>query len=333
MAAHRHSKPKPISGPVVVEQEMMGLTIAGIAIHPAARLFEMMPDDQLDELAADIKQRGLQQPLLFLKGRDGRYSLLDGRNRLRAHELLGEVKRTSDGLPQIAYEIVETEDPIASVLSHNLHRRHLSSEERAKLVRKVAAEHPEYSVRRLAEVTGASRSAVHRVIQEEPVKPVVEPESVKDPEPVMPAAADEIEGAPDAKPSADEASPSVPSGTPVPQPKPEPVPQPNPELKRVIGKDGRSYKKKQPAKSKATNQTPANTGKPLIRDRVVMLIGSELTRKPRETIEDFINLMRDARGPVLKLSESVRFETVMKFAAALGFDSDDLRLHLQEKAA
>lgn len=112
-----------------------------------------------------------------------------------------------------------------------------------------------------------------------------------------------------------------------------PVPQPNPELKRVIGKDGRSYKKKQPAKSKATNQTPANTGKPLIRDRVVMLIGSELTRKPRETIEDFINLMRDARGPVLKLSESVRFETVMKFAAALGFDSDDLRLHLQEKAA
>jgi hypothetical protein len=104
-------------------------------------------------------------------------------------------------------------------------------------------------------------------------------------------------------------------------------------LKRVIGKDGRSYKKKQPAKSKPTNQTPANTGKPLIRDRVVMLIGSELTRKPRETIEDFINLMRDARGPVLKLSESVRFETVMKFAAALGFDSDDLRLHLQEKAA
>jgi hypothetical protein len=126
--AGRHLRAKPISGPVVVEQEME--RIAGIAIHPAARLFEMMPDAQIDELAADIKLRGLKQPLLFLRGRDG-YSLLDGRNRLRAHALLGEVKLTSDGLPQITHEIVQTDDPIAFVLSHNLHRRHLKDEERA----------------------------------------------------------------------------------------------------------------------------------------------------------------------------------------------------------
>jgi ParB-like nuclease domain len=329
MATQRHLKAKPISGPWVVEQEME--RIAGIAIHPAAQLFERMPDAQIEELAADIKQRGLKQPLLFLRGHDG-YSLLDGRNRLCAHTLLGDVKLTSEGLPQISHKVVQTDDPIAFVLSHNLHRRHLTNEERAKLVRRIATEHPEYSVRRLAEVTGASKSAAHRAVQEEPVKPPVE-EEMEPP----------LAGKPGAEESADEAS-GVPAGTgvpqlkpepaprpnpePAPQPKPEPAPQPKPESKRVIGKDGKSYSKKQPAKSKpTTGQKPAaNT-----RDQAVVAICAQLAKKPRETIEDFIKLMDDARRPTLKLPESARFHIVMNFAAALGFGAADLLLHLQTK--
>jgi ParB/Sulfiredoxin domain len=112
VAPRKPHKAKPISGPMVVEKEM-GLRIAGIRIHSAAKIIgDVLPDDRLDELAADIKQHGLKQPLLFLRERDG-YSLLDGRNRLRALELLGDVKLTSDGLPKIAHDVVQTEDPIA----------------------------------------------------------------------------------------------------------------------------------------------------------------------------------------------------------------------------
>jgi hypothetical protein len=50
-----------------------------ITVHPAADLFPMMPDDELDELAADIEKHGLRQAIDF-QGDE----LLDGRNRLAA---------------------------------------------------------------------------------------------------------------------------------------------------------------------------------------------------------------------------------------------------------
>jgi hypothetical protein len=203
------------------------------------------------------------------------------------------------------------------------------------LVRKVAVEHPEYSVRRLAEVTGSSKSAAHRAVQEEPVKPPIE------------EIENSLAGNLDAEEPADDAS-GVPAGTPVQQPKPEPAPQPKPEAaaqtkpepaqqpkpepERVIGKDGKRYSKKQPAKSKPTDHKPFHNVKP-IRDEAVVIIGSELTKMPRGTIESLIKLMEGARISVLKIGDEARIALVVKFAAALGFGRDDLLLHLQISAA
>jgi ParB-like chromosome segregation protein Spo0J len=51
-----------------------------LAVHPVAALFPMRADDELDELAADIKERGLLQPVVL----DAEGRVLDGRNRLAA---------------------------------------------------------------------------------------------------------------------------------------------------------------------------------------------------------------------------------------------------------
>jgi hypothetical protein len=59
--------------------------MSDLAVHPVAALFPMLADDELDELAADIKQRGLLQP--FVLDAEGR--VLDGRNRLSACEIAG----------------------------------------------------------------------------------------------------------------------------------------------------------------------------------------------------------------------------------------------------
>jgi ParB-like chromosome segregation protein Spo0J len=57
-----------------------------LAVHPVAALFPMLADDELDELAADIKARGLRFPII--RDKEGK-TLIDGRNRLIACENAG----------------------------------------------------------------------------------------------------------------------------------------------------------------------------------------------------------------------------------------------------
>jgi ParB-like chromosome segregation protein Spo0J len=80
--------------------------------HDAANIFPLLEDDELDALANDIKRHGLREPIETLDG-----EIIDGRNRYRAC-LLRQVKPV--------YEAIETDDPVAYVLSKNLHRRHLT---------------------------------------------------------------------------------------------------------------------------------------------------------------------------------------------------------------
>lgn len=93
-------------------------------IHPAADLFPMVEGDELAELCADIKERGLQQPIVIW--RDG--TVLDGRNRLVA------CYRTNQ---EVVLEKYEGDDPVQFSLSANLHRRHLNPGQRAVVALKV----------------------------------------------------------------------------------------------------------------------------------------------------------------------------------------------------
>lgn len=96
-----------------------------LKVHPAAELFPMMTDGELDELAADIKTHGQSHPIIVTSGN----LVLDGRNRLEACRRAGvepEVlmwDREDDGV-----------SPAEWVLSENMHRRHLTPDQRASIV-------------------------------------------------------------------------------------------------------------------------------------------------------------------------------------------------------
>ena len=56
--------------------------------HPACLAFPMLPDAELQELADDIKLRGLMHAVVLHRGQ-----VLDGRNRLAACEIAGVTPR------------------------------------------------------------------------------------------------------------------------------------------------------------------------------------------------------------------------------------------------
>ena len=87
-------------------------------IHPAAKAFPILIGSAFDELVEDIRKNGQRFPVVF----DGEV-LLDGRNRIRACEKLG-----------LDYEHEQWDrrgSVIDFIVSANIHRRHLTSGQRA----------------------------------------------------------------------------------------------------------------------------------------------------------------------------------------------------------
>jgi N6-adenosine-specific RNA methylase IME4 len=95
-----------------------------VVFHEYANLFPMLQGEALDALRADIRAHGVREPVVFLGG-----AILDGRNRYMCARDLG-----------IEYPRVEFsgDDPLAFVISHNLHRRHLTESQRASIAARVA---------------------------------------------------------------------------------------------------------------------------------------------------------------------------------------------------
>lgn len=90
--------------------------MADYEFHEAANIFPL-DEEHIAELAADIKKNKQQVPIELLDGK-----IVDGRRRYKACQLVG-VK------PLIRH--VSAEDPVAYVLSLNLHRRHLTPSQRS----------------------------------------------------------------------------------------------------------------------------------------------------------------------------------------------------------
>lgn len=88
-----------------------------LAVHPIAAIFPMMTDEELDDLAADIKEKGQQVPIVL--GADG--VLLDGRNRLEGCRRAGVEPRF-----ETRADLNTPEAIVAYVISMNAQRRHLS---------------------------------------------------------------------------------------------------------------------------------------------------------------------------------------------------------------
>jgi len=87
--------------------------------HEIAALFPLMSESELSDLAQDILQNGQREDIQVYQGR-----ILDGRNRYRACVM-------ADVEPRVKSYIGT--DPIRDVLSWNLHRRHLTTSQRAMI--------------------------------------------------------------------------------------------------------------------------------------------------------------------------------------------------------
>lgn len=95
-----------------------------LEFHPLANVFPLMEGDAIAELATSIKENGLRDAITVYEGK-----ILDGRNRYRACELIGQEPRT---------EHFNGGDPIAFVVDKNLKRRHLNESQRAMCAAKLA---------------------------------------------------------------------------------------------------------------------------------------------------------------------------------------------------
>lgn len=116
-------------------------------VHPAASVFPMMSDEELDDLAADIKTNGLQQPIVVQDK-----TLIDGRNRLAA------CKR-ADVTPEMVE--LDGEDPVAFILSANTARRHMTKGQRAMVASVVEST----TGRQAAKLVGVSQEYVSHANQ------------------------------------------------------------------------------------------------------------------------------------------------------------------------
>jgi len=93
-------------------------------LHPLCAMWPQMKDVELNALAADIKTNGLQCPITLYGN-----TILDGRNRALACEK-ADVELTTT--------VYEGEDPVAFVISKNLHRRHLTVGQRSMMAAELA---------------------------------------------------------------------------------------------------------------------------------------------------------------------------------------------------
>jgi ParB-like chromosome segregation protein Spo0J len=139
-------------------------------VHPAAALLPMMDDTALDDLARDIDANGLNEPIVLWHDA-GSLCLLDGRNRLAALKRLGitNPETVRSALAVIAGQavparttvvIIDGVDPTTYVLSANVHRRHLNSEQKRAALAAYLKADPTVSDRTVAKELGVDHKTV-----------------------------------------------------------------------------------------------------------------------------------------------------------------------------
>jgi ParB-like chromosome segregation protein Spo0J len=124
-----------------------------LTFHPSADMFPLMEGEEFDALVADINANG-QHARIVLK--DG--MILDGRNRYRA--CLAAGIEPSFACRAYSDQITNT---VAYVISANLHRRHLTQEQKRELIAKLLKAQPEKSDRSIAATAKASPTTVGTV--------------------------------------------------------------------------------------------------------------------------------------------------------------------------
>jgi hypothetical protein len=122
-----------------------------LQFHPLCSIFPLMEGEEFDALVADIKAHGLHESIVLYEGK-----ILDGRNRYRACAEAGVKVRVQEHHHGCAH----IGDPRAYVISANIHRRHLTAEDKRDLIAKLIKAQPEKSNRQIAKTVKVDHKTV-----------------------------------------------------------------------------------------------------------------------------------------------------------------------------
>ena len=123
-------------------------TPAKLEPHDLSKLFPPISEEDFGKLAGDIKLNGLHQPIMRYQGK-----ILDGNNRYRACELIKIAPKFADF----------TGDDAAArnyVISANIHRRHLSPDQRREIIVTLLRADPTQSNRQVADTAKVDHKTV-----------------------------------------------------------------------------------------------------------------------------------------------------------------------------
>ena len=142
-----------------------------IPFHPLADLFPLMEGAEFDALVADIKANGLREKIDLYQGK-----VVDGRNRYLALQRLGtdpsadpsKYFRKAIYAHSVGGEIASHEQDndarvLAYVISKNIHRRHLTPEQKRNLIGKLIKAEPEKSNNAIAKQAKVDDKTVAKV--------------------------------------------------------------------------------------------------------------------------------------------------------------------------
>lgn len=122
--------------------------------HEIANLFPLMVGDEYRALVEDIRANGLLEPIALYEGK-----ILDGRNRYNACIVLGIEPN---------YTTYDGPSAEAFVISKNLHRRHLTRDQRDEVVCKLRSQG--MTLRKIADAMGVSYGTVYGAAQNQLIK-------------------------------------------------------------------------------------------------------------------------------------------------------------------
>ena len=145
--------------------------MSDLQFHPLSNMFPLMEGAEFEALVADILARGLREKIDLYQGK-----IVDGRNRYRALQYLGiepndnyfrKAIYTHSIGGEIAPHEENNDDRVrAYVISKNIHRRHLTAEQRRGLIAELLKAQPEKSDRQIALTVKASPTTVGSVRSE-----------------------------------------------------------------------------------------------------------------------------------------------------------------------
>jgi ParB-like chromosome segregation protein Spo0J len=132
--------------------------MTNLKFHPLADIFPLMEGEEFAALVADIKANGVSNIVTLYQG-----MILDGRNRYRACKALGWTDRRVQLELPMRHSDAFVDDhggPLAYVISANIHRRHLTAQQKRELIAKLIKAQPEKSDRQLGRMIKADHKTI-----------------------------------------------------------------------------------------------------------------------------------------------------------------------------